>query len=410
MMGEKGVSPIVVIAVLAIIIIAASVYLFMKPPEAPPADVVVWHSLLSGEKKVAEEGIATSFKQKYPDITIDFLEIMDLRTRLLAAIPAGKGPDVFMWAHDWTGEFADAGHIYPLTEFVTPELMEKFTSTAVEACTYDDKIWALPYAAETVALIYNKAMVEDPPETMEELIAAMAKAKAEGMYGIAYPIDPYFVSAWVHAFGGWYWSDENRTVGANSEGTIRGLRYLIETFKPYMAADPTGTVQIGVFLEKMSPFCITGPWAIPSIKDAGIDYGVVPLPKITELDRWPEPFTGVKVTWMTSAAKNKENAFAFIEWFATDPDHILARAEEARFIPVLKETLELEEIKADPFISGFAEAVTLGRPMPKGPEMMLTWGPFGDSLMLAWIEPGKLQQYFDDAQSRIEAKIAEVYG
>ncbi|GAI03756.1 unnamed protein product, partial [marine sediment metagenome] len=98
---------------------------------------------------------------------------------------------------------------------------------------------------------------------------------------------------------------------------------LIETFKPHMAIDPTGTVQTAMFLTEMTPFWVTGPWSIPSIEAAGIEYGVVPLPKITEIDTWPEPFTGVKVMWIASAAKNKENAFAFVEWFTTDLDHIL---------------------------------------------------------------------------------------
>jgi len=410
-MREEGVSLRIVGVLLVVAVIAAGIYWFTRPPEGPTIDVLVWHSFLDDEEKIATDAIATSFKQMYPDINIDFKETMDLRTKLLAAVPAGKGPDVFTYAHDWTGEFAVADYILSLDEFLTPGLMEKFTSEAVEACTYDGKIWALPFAGETVALVYNKAMVDEPPETMDELIAAMEEAEAKGInYGIAYQIDPYFVSAWIHAFGGWYWSDETKTVGINSEGTINGLKYLIETFKPYMAVDPTGTVQTGLFLEKMTPFFVTGPWSIPSIEAAGIEYGVVPLPKITEIDKWPEPFTGVKVMWIANAAKNKENAFAFVEWFTTDLDHILERAKEASFIPVLKEALEVDEIATDPFISGFTEAMELGRPMPRGPEMMLTWGPFSDALLELWMDPEKLEALLDEAQATAEARIAEVYG
>lgn len=431
-MGEEGVSlKVTVVAVLLVAaMIAGGVYLLTAPtlttttttpppttttttttgPTEPPVSVLVWHSLLEDEANVAENAIATSFRQRYPGINIEFKNVMDMRTRLLVALPAGKGPDVFTWAHDWTGEFATAGYIEPLDEFLTPGLMEKFTSSAVEACTYNGKIWALPYAGETVALVYNKAMVSDPPETMDELVAAMEDAMAQGRYGIAYQIDPYFVSAWVHAFGGWYWSDDNRTVGINSEGTIRGLRYLIDTFRPYMVADPTGTVQTGVFLEKMAPFFVTGPWSIPSIEAAGIDYGVVPLPRITEIDKMPEPFTGVKVMWMSSSAKDKEEAFNFMEWFTTDLDHILERTRKARFIPVLNEALEVGDIAADPFVIGFSEAVGLGRPMPRGPEMMIVWGPFGDALMEAWMEPERLEGLFNEAQAAAEARIAEVYG
>jgi len=398
-----------VIAVAIVIMVGAGVYLFTRPPEIRP-DVTFWFAFTIGEQKILEEAISNLFKPRYPDITVDAMQIMDLRTRLLAAIPAGKGPDIFTWAHDWTGEFAKAGYIIPIDELVSPELREKFLPVALDAATYDGKLWALPYAAETVALIYNKAMVEEPPRTMDELIAEMRKAREKGIYGIAYPIDPYFVSAWVHAFGGWYFSDETRTVGLNSEGTKRGLRYLFENIKPYMAVDPSSDVQVGIFLEKKAPFLITGPWAIPSIEAAGIEYGVVPLPKIPELDRWPQPFTGVKVIWMSSTVFNKENAFTFMEWFSTDKDHIIERASKARFVPVLKEVLEIEEIKEDPAIAGFAKAIELGRPMPRSPEMMLVWGPFGDALISAWLEPEKTDSFFEEAQKTAESKIEEIYG
>jgi len=347
---KKGVLLVVIVAVvLAIIILVGG----CTPKTSSAVDVTVWYSFLPEEERIAQEAIATSFKQKHPNITIDFLNIVDLRTRALVAIPAGRGPDCFTWSHDWTGEFAAAGHLWPLTEFVSPELIAKFTPEAIEACTYDDKIFALPYASETYALIYNKAMIKTPPETMEELVDMMEKAKAEGIpYGIGYPTETGCVSPWIHAFGGWVLDDETGAIGLNSEGTINGLRYWIETFKPYMPIDLTRTVQTSVFLENKAPFLVDGPWVIPAIKGAGIDFGVVPLPKITELDKWPEPYAGFKVLWLTSAAEEKEKAFTFMEWFCTDQDFILERAEIAKFVPVLKETLALEAVKADPAISG----------------------------------------------------------
>ena len=407
MLRKKGVMSVVVV-VLAFGIIGAGIYWFTRSSEAPSADVTAWYSFLPQEESIAQDAIANSFSQEYPEIAVDFLNIVDLRTRALVAIPAGNGPDCFTWSHDWTGEFAAAGHLWPLTDFVSPELIEKFTPEAIQACTYEGSIYGLPYASETYALIYNKAMIETPPETMEELIQAMETAMAEGLrYGIGYPVETGCVSPWIHAFGGWVLNDEDGSIGVDSEGTMNGIRYWIETFKPYMPVDLTRTVQTSVFLANLAPFLVDGPWVIPAVRGAGIDFGVVPLPKITELDRWPEPYTGFKMLWLTSAAENKESAFEFIKWFCTDQDHIRARADQAKFVPVLNETLDLEWVQADPAISGFAEAVKFGRPYPKRPEMGLFWSPVDSAITQAFLEPERLEEYFAEAQSDIEAKIAE---
>jgi len=412
MLEEKGISRVVVAGVLVVLIIAtAGIYLLTRPSENKTgAKVVFWYSYLVDEETITLNAIQNSFTQKYPDITVESLNVTDMRTRLLAAIPAGKGPDVFTWAHDWTGEFADAGYILPLDNFLTPEIINLFTPESIAACTYDNKIWGLPYAAETWALIYNKALISHPPETMDEFIAMMEDwDTSENTYGLGYPTNTGGVAPWIYAFGGWTWSDENKTLGVNSAGTIAGVRYWIDTFKRFMPIDLTRTVQTAVFLENMAPFLIDGPWVIPSVVSAGIDYGVVPLPKINELDnKMPVPFTGFKMVWLASAAEKKENALTFIKWFCTDNGHILERAI-INLIPVLKETLALEEVQANPTISGFSAAVAYGTPYPNGKQMGLVWLPFDTALQNAFLDNTKLVQYLNDAQAEIEADIATAF-
>lgn len=398
----------VVLIFLAVVLLSGSLFVASCIPKKVVApDVVVWHSLTPAVEALSKEHVEKSFRKLYPDITVKMEHISDLRTRLLAAIPAKMGPDLFIWAHDWTGEFSKAGYILPIDEFMTPELKAKYTDFAYEACTYDGKTWALPFAGETVALIYNKAMVKDPPENMTELIAQMKAhhKPQERKYGTAYPIDPYFVSAWVHAFGGWYFRDSDKTAGVNTEGALKGLKYLVDTFKPYMGPDPAGDLQRGVFHAGMAPFLIDGPWGIPAVEKAGLDFGVTLLPLISEIITMPKPFTGVQVIWVAQGVKDKEKAFKFMQWFTTDLAHITERATKFRYIPVLKEVLEVKEVKDNPVIMAFAEQMKYGILMPRGPEMMLTWGPFGDALTAFWLEPAKLKVLFDTAQKDIEEKI-----
>src|SRR5690554_4949655 len=79
----------------------------------------------------------------------------------------GDGPDIFIWAHDRFGEWAAAGLIAPVDP--TAEVREGIFDFAWDAVTFDGQTWGYPIAVEAVGLIYNKDLVETPPESFEEI-------------------------------------------------------------------------------------------------------------------------------------------------------------------------------------------------------------------------------------------------
>jgi len=396
-----------IIAIIVILIGGGLSYYFFLMPRKPRADVIIWEDFLPAEEELTRQFIENSFRQLYPNITVELVGVPDLRTRLLAALPAGKGPDLFMWAHDWTGEFAEAGFILPLDEFVTEDLKGKFLETAINACMYNGHIYALPFAAETVALVYNKEMVPNPPQNMSQLESIMQQYVMQGKYGIAYQVDPYFVSAWPHAFGGYYFRDEDKSVGVNNTETVEGIKYFMEHIKPYMSTgDTSREAQVAIFVDQKAPFLVDGPWGIGTLKQANLSIGVTLLPKIDEIDEWPRPYTGIKVVWMSSNVHDKEKAFTFMKWFVTNAEYIKQRALQLGFIPVLKEVLNDPEVQADEIVSAYAKQVELGIPMPKSKEMMKVWGPVGDAISEIFLEIKTADEALDEAQRRILESLA----
>jgi arabinogalactan oligomer/maltooligosaccharide transport system substrate-binding protein len=368
------------IAIVIAIIVVAGVATYFLWPKSTRADVIVWIQVLPEEEQFIKSFVNSSFRQIYPNITVEIINRADLKTALLAALPTGKGPDLFMWAHDWIGTIAEPGYITPIDELVTEDLKSKFLDAAWEACTYDGSVYALPYAAETVALLYNKNMVSEPPQNMSQLEDMIISFWNQGKYGIAYPVDPYYVSAWPHGFGGYYFNDTTKTPGLNTTGTINGIRYFLEKFQPYMSADTGRDAQVALFTGNQTPFLVDGPWGIGYLKELNMNFGITTLPKIDEIDAWSKPYTGIKVIWMSSSVYDKQKAFTFMRWFATNATFIKQRALQFGFIPVLKEVLELPEIQADEIVSTFAEQVEMGVPMPKSSEMALVWTPITDAI------------------------------
>ncbi|CAB49101.1 extracellular solute-binding protein [Pyrococcus abyssi] len=345
--------------------------------ECGSGKVVIWHNMQPNELQVFQS-LAEEYMAMCPDVEIVFEQKPDLENALKVAIPAGQGPDLFIWAHDWIGKFAEAGLLEPIDEYITDDLLQKFAPMAREAIEYKGHYYALPFAAETVAMIYNKKIVSEPPKTFDELKEVMEKYYDPNneKYGIAWPINAYFISAIAQAFGGYYFDDKTEQPGLDKPETIEGFKFFFENIWPYMAPTADYNTQQSIFLEGRAPIMVNGPWSIGSVKDAGIDFGVAPLPPIIKdgKEYWPRPYGGVKLIYFAAGTHNKDAAWKFVKWFTTNPEVIKQLALDLGYIPVLSEVLNDPEIKNDPVIYGFGQAVQHAYLMPKSPKMGAVWG------------------------------------
>ncbi len=51
--------------------------------------------------------------------------------------------------------------------------LDQFTDAAASAVQFDDAVVGLPHSAETVTLIYNTDIVDEAPETIDDMVSAM---------------------------------------------------------------------------------------------------------------------------------------------------------------------------------------------------------------------------------------------
>lgn len=378
--------------------------------EKPKGEITVWHGDSDEVAKITQELIETSFNKEYPEIKVNYqLAPGPFQEKLLITIPTGTGPDLFEWNHDWIGILAKADIIIPIDDLVTTELQEKYVDSAYKAGRYKGNQYTLPISAEAVAMAYNKVLMgtRPVPRTTDELVVIMKEFKEKGLYGMSLPMVPFTVSGFIHAFGGYLW-DDDLGLGVNSPETKEAMRWILKTFKPYMTKDASWDPQVVLFPERKAPLAINGPWMLGTWKAANIDFGLALMPKISEIGKEPMPYTGVKSIYMTKSCKNVEAAFAFMKWATTNRDRILKRATELGYIPVLKEVLELPEVKDDPNINIFAQEVALGKPMASGPEMVAVWGPMQDALDAMWSGIKSVDEALDHAQEEIQAYIEEI--
>jgi len=379
-----------------------------QPPK--PAKLVVWENddppQLANTKKLAQQYEAQT-GIKVDVIAVPLLKQQD---KLTLDGPAGKGPDLVTWPHDRIGEAVLKGLIQPIQ--VEDEVKNAFTESSLQALTYDGQLYGLPKSTESIALIYNKKLIPQPPETFDALIA-FAKAHTnpkEKKYGLLYEAANFYFSYFLFtAHGGYVFKTDGESyntqdIGLNNEGAQKAVATIRQWFQEgLLPKSVNADVVNGLFKEGKAAAVINGPWAIKDYQKAGIDLGVAPIPTIN--GQHPQTFIGVKGWYLSAYSQNAYWATDLMT-FLTSKEALKQRFQDTAEIPPRKDLMEDPLIKNDPLIYGFAQQARYGTPMPNVPEMGQVWEPIGNAI--TFVAQGKQEpkKALDDAVKQIQQRIA----
>ncbi len=114
----------------------------------------------------------------------------DFLQKLTVSATAGDPIDVIMTNGQYVRSLYSRGMLAELSGAIS-DPTSRFNQSALDAYTYSDKLYALPWnAATTSAVFYNKAIFEQyglsVPKTYEELVEVTSKLKENGIHGIAF--------------------------------------------------------------------------------------------------------------------------------------------------------------------------------------------------------------------------------
>ncbi|MDO5502284.1 MAG: maltose ABC transporter substrate-binding protein [Actinomycetia bacterium] len=333
---------------------------------------------------------------------------VETRSQFREATEVDQGPDIVVGAHDWLGEFVQAGVVAPVP--LSADQAGNFAENAVAAASFGGQNYGVPYATENLALIRNTDLAPDAPSTMDELIAAGEESGAEnvliqpvGQTGNAYYTYPYLSACG----GGVFEQDET---GGYTENVIVGSPESVQgaTEMGRLGAEGILSTSVGddnaegLFTSGDAAFMISGPWAIANIEAAGINYEVSPLPSIEGCDAM-KPFLGVQLFYVSAKAKNATLAQEFVANYIPRKEVQLALFEALKRPPANLEALA-EVSETDENVKNFSAAGEGAAPMPNIPAMNSVWEPLGQAG--ADVVNGEdPQTRFEAAQAEIEANI-----
>jgi|GEM_PF-436604 len=363
------------------------------PPPPPPVKLTFqepW-KLDSDRGKVVKE-IIDGFVKANPNITIEIVDSMPEKAKVISQILAGKASDVMMMPEDWVAEFGPQNALLDLTPYVAQWPADKkndFYEPVFKLGQSPDGTvqYAVPWFAHSMALIYNKGMFreagldpEKPPKTWNELYDYAKKLTKGEQYGWGLVGKQGHDQAWmIYTFmwqnGGQLISEDGTKVLINSPENLEALKFYLklrEVAPP--EATSAGGGELGPQFEgKRTAMWLMGPWAVAStLKNApDIELGTAVLPYTKE----PATTIGSGQLVIPATEKNPEAAWKLIDYLTdVEPQMgILIPATQFVFrLPVRKSLLAHQWFEENPLYKPFVESLAYGHipfPHPKWGEI-----------------------------------------
>jgi arabinogalactan oligomer/maltooligosaccharide transport system substrate-binding protein len=389
-------------------------------PLAPPAaadeatELVVWHAYRGAERTAFEKVIEGFNDQHEGELRVSTLAVPydAMADKITAAVPRGKGPDVFIYAQDRLGGWIEAGNtIESIDFFLDEEVTKRFLPATLEAMTYQGTVYGLPLNYKVITLIYNKALIRTPPKTTGELVkqARAITDASTGRFGLVYWYsDFYYHAPLMNAFGGGVFGPDGKPT-LDNRANVRSLELVMKWFEQdgILPAEPSTALITSLFNTGKAGMVFSGPWFLGEI-DEGIDFGLAPLPEVDEAGGEPmRPWITVEGVYIAAPSKHKEAAYELVTYL-TDLPAATVLALEGRQTPANTAVYDDPRVQDDPELAIFRQQVEVAIPMPNVPEMTMVWSPATTAMNVITHKRATPEEAMATAQKEVQERIAKL--
>lgn len=375
-----------------------------------PVTIKVWHD--------GNEAIMATIQDKVNEtlaaekISVSFEKRTGLTDQIkLYGNDANNGPDMYLYAHDSLGIYAEMGVLVPITDLISTDQMADLLPMTINACTYQDTQYLLPIYFETLLFMYNKDMWEgEIPNTTEELYEYMVAHTDEtaGTYAVVNQHSTaYNVAPFINGFGG-YIINSGGKPGLEEQATIDAITYNSKFAK--LQADGDYNTVTTLFNEGKAQAIIGGPWLISGIKEAGINLGIKSLAEL----KLPNgnglaPYSGVQgIGVMSHAVKNKKAALSRVLEVIAGKELGIELANKSNCAPANSKAYEEKTVTDNEMVYAIKVTAETAQPMPNVPQMNVMWTPTETLLALVNKSGADVAETAKQCQSEALTAIADM--
>lgn len=399
------------------------------PAAAEPVTVDVWFHSGKGEERDVLDAQVTAFNEMQDEVFVNAIQLPEgsYNDQVNAAALANDLPCLLDFDGPFLYNYAWAGYLQPLDDFVPADVKADFLPSIINQGTYGGKLYSLGTFDSGLSIWANKAYLEEAGVriptgvedawTMDEFMAAMDAVMA--LDGVEYAIDfklnygagewqSYGFSPIVQAFGGDlidrsdYQSADGILNGPESVAALEWFQSLFED--GYAIASPAGDDDF--FGSKVAAMSWVGHWMYgPHTEGLGEDVVLLPMPKLGD-----KAVTGMgSWNWgLTSTCSEPEAAYKFLEYI-TSPEEILHMTNANGAVPARKSAIEQSELFGEGgmlniFVQQLEGGVALERPVtPAYPVITSSF----DEAIRNIIAGADVQEELDKAVKAIDQDIAD---
>ena len=302
-------------------------------------------------------------------------QLSDLEQHFQAKDP---GYDVVTVDVVWTAEFAAKSWIVPLQGKIDTAPLLPAT---VKAATYNNTLYAAPYASDGGLLYYRKDLVPTPPKTWDQMIAD-CKGKTSntitgsqpGCYAGQYAKYEGLtvnVAEAINAAGGQIVDSAGKPT-VDSAAAAKGLNFLVDGFKQgYIPKEAIGfqeTQSLNAFQNKQLIFMRNWPYAdaILSAKGSKVagKFGIAPLPGPN--GHGASSLGGHSLA-VSAYSKHQATGLAFVKWME-EPAQQRYDLTKGTLAPVISSLYtDPALVKQFPYLPTLLESIKTAVPRPVTP-------------------------------------------
>jgi multiple sugar transport system substrate-binding protein len=315
----------------------------------------------------------------------------DLTNKALLAAQQGNSPDVLIVDNPVVSTLAEAGVLTTTTDLT-------IDTTAIEpnllaAGQLDNKTYGIPIGANTLALYYNKKILDTAhidPTTIKDwttLTTALTKIKTTGKKGITFSATG--TEEGTFQFLPWFWGSGADLTHLDSPQAVAALTlwtdWLKHGYAPNSVLNNTQTTSWQEFATGNYAFAENGTWQLANAKKTGFPYGIIAIPA-NAAGTAPAPTGGEFVTAPVQKDTRRYTTSQKIIGCLTNPDNAYTTDTTLSYIAAT-ETVQQKQIQTTPELKVWVDAVhaakgrtsdNLGTKYPKISEPL--WGAFQAAL------------------------------
>ena len=399
--------------------------------------LTIWHTY-SGKEEDEFNKLVDRYRATRPDLNVqvEFQPYAGAPEKFIVAATAGNAPDVMRFQNDRLGEVASLGYLEPLDSRLDPATIQRFTPATLAAMRIQGHVYALPATQDLLAIVYNKAVFAAANEplptlnwTTDDLIRMAANLTTGTRYGFVTPQTiGFYWFPWLTGYGGEIFTVPDTTpitqdsdLGLNTAEAAKSALFMqsLDKEKHLMFSNPGEDPMLTEFLQGNAAMITTGPWNIPAIERAQIDYGIVPYPIVSDTGLRAEPTLGVKGFGIWKLSSVKDDAYDFLKFMTSYEQQKLfslgtGGVPGTNDIPTAQAAFTDADVLANPVIAAYLLQASYSSEFPSRPEMSNVWGPVADGLTFIYnnvnpADPANTASV-QAAQAQLTTTEQQIYG